>query len=370
MSKQTTINIEQVLKGQVSVESIYKLSPKYLDWIANNAFNFLQENKKEEALLLANKVVKVYPKHATALYLQGIIYLENHQITKSEKIFRKLLNFKHLKKNISLLPRKGCISILATINAYYMIVANEAGQHDKVHKIFQAIYNKYSKDRGTLTQDERDLKNIENCFKRMNTVLNYPQGDTALTQILMIDLRKLLWDEKAPNGKALLRRCGLNILLPSINDCKLSKFPKNSKPIFFVPMGNQPLTAKPDILYSVEDWLMQPIIFIGKEYSIKDIIKLLADVDGAHSDTQERIEKNHSLEKSGNIILFKNKQISYELIYKISAFLVTWLAEYRELVEKFPVLEKYKGKYMKDHFGFGLISKYGNQTGAHTIITR
>lgn len=227
------------------------------------------------------------------------------------------------------------------------------------------MYAEYSKDRGKLTEDERDLENIARCLERMDDVLSRHQGSPAWAQGLMVDLRKLLY-EKARGKRPLLgKRCGFNIFLPSVVGHNANTdLPEGIKLEFNIPMGNQPLTARPDVLYSIEDWLKQPIVYVDKEYSLQDIISLFSSIDGAHADSQDLIEKAHT--KSGKMKLIRNEQITYDIIYKICAFLVTWLAEYAELVEAFPILEKYRGKYRFNYLMPGFIPDW-YKPGSGTI---
>lgn len=138
-------------------------------------------------------------------------------------------------------------------------------------------------------------------------MLEESQGDRAWTQILMVDLRKLLY-EKAKGKGALLgaTRCGLNIFLPSVVGYKYpfdNLIPRNAiTPLASIPMASGPLTAQPYTLFCIEDWIEQPILFIAKEYSFKDIINILANIDGAHADTQEQIE-----DKSEDMMLIQNE---------------------------------------------------------------
>ncbi len=178
-------------------------------------------------------------------------------------------------------------------------------------------------------------------------------------------------DDKAPERKALLARCGFNILLPSVfGHTPQNKLPKGLELQYSLPSGSMPLTAQLDILHNIDDWIKQPIIYFDKEYTFQDIIKLLANIDGAHSDTQQRIEDVHSPKKSGHLFLIENDQITYDLIYKICAFILTWLAEYEELTEVFPVLSEYKGKYTFNYLSPGFIPNWCKKTGSISIKTK
>lgn len=361
MKRQTTITIQHVLNDQVSVHDVYKANSKTLDWITGNAENFLDNRRYEEADKLIEKVRAVDPDHAGALYLYGMRQLESKNVSESKVALSRLLDLTRSGKQTAVQPREEGMSALAMGICLYMFPAKEDGDHDDVHDLFQELYAEYSKDRGRLTEDERDLENIARSLERMDTILSMHQDSPAWAQSLMVDLRKLLYERAKGKGALLGKRCGLNILLPSVvGHNARTDLPEGIKLEFSIPMGNQPLTARPDVLYCIEDWLKQPIVYVDKEYSLQEIIYLFSNIDGAHAETQDRIEKAHT--KSGNLKLIKNEQITYDIIYKTCAFLVTWLAEYTELVEAFSVLDKYRGKYRFNYLMPGFIPDWYKQS--------
>ncbi len=364
MSKQTKFTIENVLNDQVSVNDLYKIDIRTLDWIADNSSQYFRKQQYRKADVLVEKVLEVDAEHMKALYLKGMHKLKSQNIEEAKPILSRLLELTRSGSVIKWERHKDCTSDLAAVLELYMYATKENGDCEEAHQCFQEIYTKYSEDRGMLIDEERDIKNISYCLERIDTILSLPQGSPAWTQVLMVDLRKLLWDDKAPNRKALLARCGFNILLPSIAGHENSEeLPEGVKLEFSVPMGSQPLAAEPAILYTIEDWVKQPIVYFKKEHSLQNVIKLLANIDGAHAETKNRMEDNHSSKKSGNITLIDNDQVTYDLVYKICAFLVTWLAEYQELIEVFPILIKYRGKYKINYLTLGFVPDWCKESG-------
>ena len=170
-------------------------------------------------------------------------------------------------------------------------------------------------------------------------------------------MRKLLYERAKGKGALLGVRCGLNIFLPAVTGHNApTNLPAGVRLEFNIPMGNQPLTARPDVLLSLDNWLTQPVVFVERDYTVQDIIYEFANMEGAHAETQAQIEQNRA--QSGQLKLIKNEQITYDIIYKICAFLVTWLAEYSELTTAFPVLEKYRGKYQFNYLVPGFIPNW------------
>ncbi|WP_148275610.1 hypothetical protein [Phaeobacter inhibens] len=227
-----------------------------------------------------------------------------------------------------------------------MYPAKEAGKHDLVHELFQEIYLEYSSDRGALTQDQRDLDHVARCLARIDAILSQTEIEPAFAETLMVDLRKLIQKKTKRAQPLLSRRCGLRILLPSVvGHDPATEMPEGVKLDISLSMGFDPLTAQPDILYDIEDWLKQPIVFVGTRQTIGEVIEILANSDGAHAASQNQIEWQHGEGKSGNLKFLVNDDIKHDITYRLCAFLITWLSEYPELVEAFPVLEKYRGKY-------------------------
>ncbi|MFY0611206.1 MAG: hypothetical protein JXQ99_06765 [Hyphomicrobiaceae bacterium] len=238
--------------------------------------------------------------------------------SKKAKIeFEKFLELIQSNKEIDLTSIEPGASNLSIALSNCMYAAKECNHHDEVHNLFKDLYNEFGGKGGTLTTDQRDLENINKCLKRMDEILAKPQGNPEWTDVLMTDLRKLLSDQKAPKEGALLSRCGFEVLLPSVFCHKPPKdLPSGVKLISSVPMGNQPLTARLDVLFGINDWNEQLAFHFNKDYSFKDIIKIFSNIQGAHADTQERITNNHSKLKSNNLTLLRNKEICRDVFIK------------------------------------------------------
>ena len=253
MKKKTEITIQQVLDDKVSVHKIYNINVKILNWILVNAEIYLDKGKYEEADNLIDKVRGVDPDHPGALCLYGMRQLQRKNISESKSALSKLLEITRSGKQATVQPREEGSSALAMAIGLYIFPAKEDGDHDDVHNLYQELYAEYCQDRGILTKDERDLQNIARCLERMDDVLSRHQGSPAWAQSLMVDLRKLLYEKAKGKGPLLGRRCGLNIFLPSVVGHNApTDWPEYIKLEFNIPMGNQPLTARPDVLYSVE----------------------------------------------------------------------------------------------------------------------
>ena len=366
MSKQQPTGDQQMPDDPGALRNVYKSSPEMMDFLLSKAHGFLDNKKYEAADKLIETMQAIDPDHAGVLYLFGMRQLEKKNIQDSKTALSALLEQIRAGTQTAVKPREGCVSELAMGIGMYMFPAKESGDHDEVHGLFQELHAEYCDNRGSLTEDERDWENIARCLERIDVILTDHQGSPAWAQSLMVDLRKLVHEKAKGKGALLGQRCGLNILLPSVvGHGAPDNLPDGIKLEFNIPMGNQPLTAQPDVLYGIEEWLKQPIIYVDKEYSAEDIIYLYSNIEGAHAESQDRLDKAHG--QSGKLKLIKNEDITYDIIYKICAFLITWLAEYSELVRAFPVLEKYRGKYKFNFLVPGFIPDWYKGNGKGTI---
>ncbi|MBO9452765.1 hypothetical protein J7426_21030 [Tropicibacter sp. R16_0] len=364
MTKGTPITYERLLEDESLFRKVYDAYPEVMEAISGVVQGLLNSKKYEDADNIIGAMQNIDPNHPKVLYFYGLRQLESKNIPEAKVALSRLLEMIRDGKPMRLQPQIGCVSLLAMGISMYMFPAKESGDHEEAHDLFQEIYLEYSDARGVLTQDQRDLDQIARCLERIDSVLSQSEIKPAFAETLMVDLRKLLQEKTKGTQPLLSKRCGLNILFPSIvGHNPGADLPEGIKLDISISMGFESLTARPDTLYSIQDWLEQPIVFVGKRQTIGEVIKTLANADGAHAASQDRIEREHGEGKSGNLKLLVNDDIKHDITYRICAFVITWLAEYPELTEAFPILNKYRGRYEFNYRKAGFVPNWVDWDG-------
>lgn len=334
-------------------------------FLISQAVNFQKQKRFNQAIIAFSEALKINADNAFAYMSRGDCYTKSNMPLEAKSDYLEVKRIIEEGKDVHIKLNDSSISIGVYLKSIILAVNTLLRSDRNIEEekdIIRDIYLEYSNGEELEVVDDeensqRDLKKLSHCLERIAKVIFSPNPTEADCEGLSVDLRKILYDKtaevdfksekirrKTSNRKgSLLKRSFKNIMLPKIVGVENSKmFPDEIldrmgiTSNFNIPFGNGPVVANPRVFLNIDDWLNQSAMIIaGKEYSIKEAFTLFANIDGAHTDTTERIKEK----KSDDLGLILNDNLGYRLIFNIAEFLFIWLAQYGVLVEKFPILK-------------------------------